>query len=308
MKERSRIRRSDHARRSNGAGERAWNSAGAPAMAGRKAAVRTGAAASQVRDESENHRMDEIERREQRLDRRERMVDRREVATALREQALLPRVAAAKAEARASARAAAQLRRVNERLVLATVGAQNRTDAAEQVTAAMARAAHHDGLTGLPNRTLLADRLERAMALALRQGHQAALLFLDLDHFKQVNDTLGHPAGDLLLQSIARRLQACVRRTDTVCRQGGDEFLILLGDIREMDDAIRVAQEVIDAMKPAHRIGGRRVAVTLSIGISCFPDDGTDLEALVQAADRAMYQAKRNGRNRFHVYTRSPAK
>ena len=172
MKERNRTRRSETARRSNGAGERAWNSAGSPAMVGRKAAVRTGAAASQVRDESENHRMDEIERREQRLDRRERMVDRREAATAQREQALLPRVAAATAEARASARAAAQLRRVNERLVLATVGAQNRTDAAELVTAARAQAAHHDWLTGLPNRSLLVDRLERAMALAQGQGHR----------------------------------------------------------------------------------------------------------------------------------------
>lgn len=237
-------------------------------------------------------------------DRREAAVDRRERAADRRERALLPREGAAQA----SARTVAQIRRVNERLVRTTVDAQARTEAAEQAAARLARVAQHDTLTGLPNRALLADRLERAVASAQGQGHRVALLFMDLDHFKDVNDTLGHPAGDLLLQSVARRLQACVRQTDTVCRQGGDEFIILLPLVLAADDAIRAAQKVIAAMEDPHLLGGGKVSVTVSIGISIFPDHGTDPEALVQAADTAMYEAKRNGRNNFRVSTQPPAR
>jgi diguanylate cyclase (GGDEF)-like protein len=294
MEGRASTRRTAVARRSPGDGARA------PSLAEREAAILTEEQASRERREAED-------RREAAADRRERSVDRREAATARREQALLPREQAAKAAARASARAAAKVRRVNERLVLTTVKAQTRTEAAEQVSAAMSQAAEHDFLTGLPNRSLLADRLERSMAFARRQGHKVALLFLDLDHFKQINDTLGHSAGDLLLQSIARRLQSCVRQTDTVCRQGGDEFVLLLSEIRKARDAILTVRKVIAAMVPPHRIDGHLVAVTVSIGISCFPDDGVDPEALVKAADQAMYMAKQNGRNRFMVFTPSLA-
>lgn len=237
-------------------------------------------------------------------DRREVAVDRREQAVDRREQALLPREGAAKA----SERTVAQIRRVNERLVETTVEAQVRTEVAEQATAKMVRVAHHDTLTGLPNRALLADRLERSIVSAQDQGHRLALLFMDLDHFKQVNDTLGHPAGDLLLQSVAKRLQACVRQTDAVCRLGGDEFVILLPVVPAVEDAILAARKVIAAMAGPHLISGRQVAVTVSIGISVFPDDGTDSEALVEAADIAMYAAKRNGRNSYVVSTQPPAR
>ena len=246
--------------------------------------------------------------RGQAVDRREQVADRREAATTLRELALLAREAAARADAGARTRAATRLRKVNERLVLAAVDAQVRTEAAEQVTAAMAQAARHDYLTGLPNRSLLAERLEQAMASALLRGHQVALLFLDLDHFKQVNDTLGHPAGDLLLQSSARRLQACVRKSDTVCRQGGDEFVLLLAEVAGAEDAVLTAGKVLAAMAPAHLLGELQVPVTVSIGISLFPDHGADAETLLEAADIAMYQAKRYGRNNFQLFTRPPAK
>ena len=237
------------------------------------------------------------DRREVAADRREQVADRREAATRLREKALLPREGAAQSVALTMAK----IRRVNERLVLSHVEAQARTEAAEQVTAVMSQAAQHDCLTGLANRALLADRLRGAIALAQPSGHRLALIFLDLDHFKQINDTLGHPAGDLLLQSTARRLQACVRQTDTVCRQGGDEFVMLLSEVREVEDALRTVRKVINAMTKPHLINGHRILVTVSLGLSLFPDDGTDAESLVQAADLAMYQVKRNGGNNFQL-------
>ncbi|MDR3670925.1 MAG: GGDEF domain-containing protein [Holophaga sp.] len=260
-----------------------------PTLAEREAALLVGEQAALLRRAAED-------RREQAADRREELADRREAD-------LLPREGAV----RASASAAAQLRKVNERLVVTTVNAQARTDTAEQATAAMSQVAQHDCLTGLPNRSLLADRLEQAMAFALRQGHRVALLFLDLDHFKRVNDTLGHPVGDLVLQSTAGRLRACVRQTDTVCRQGGDEFMLLLSEVLEVEDAVRIARKVVAAMVPRLCIRGHRIAVSVSIGLSLFPDDGADSEALVQAADLALYQAKRDGRNRVRRYTRDLA-
>jgi diguanylate cyclase (GGDEF)-like protein len=255
-------------------------------LAEREAAVLAGEQASRLR-------LDEVNQREVAADRRDHLADRREAATTRREGA-----------AKASARASVQLRRVNERLVLSTVDAQNRTEAAEQVSAAMSRAARHDFLTGLANRSLLAERLEQALG----EDREGALLFLDLDHFKEVNDTLGHPAGDLLLRSIARRLEACVRQTDTVCRLGGDEFLLLLPDAGKAEGAVLTARKVIATLAPPHLIGGREVSVTASIGISCFPGDGAGPEALVEAADLAMYQAKRQGRNGFQVYAKSLAR
>jgi diguanylate cyclase (GGDEF)-like protein len=236
-----------------------------------------------------------------RAGRRVGLADRRDAAATLREQALLP----VQAEAGLSARGAAQLRLVNERLVLATVAAQARTEAAEQVTGEMAYRAQHDCLTGLPNRALLLDRLEQALAFARRNGQRVALMFLDLDHFKQVNDTFGHPVGDRLLQSTARRLQGSVRLSDTVCRQGGDEFVLLLPDVPAAADAALSARKLVAAMAPPHRIGGHRIDITLSLGISLYPDDAADAETLLRHADIAMYHAKRNGRNQFHMFTRS---
>ncbi|MDZ4200856.1 MAG: diguanylate cyclase [Gallionella sp.] len=162
--------------------------------------------------------------------------------------------------------------------------------------------AHYDSLTKLPNRVLFADRLARALLLANRNETKVALLFLDLDKFKSINDTLGHLVGDQLLQSVAERLKGCVRESDTICRQGGDEFLILLEDVSDVADVDGVAQKIIAAMSEAHRIGEHRLVVTFSIGAAIFPDDADNEEALVQHADLAMYRAKESGRNNFKLF------
>jgi diguanylate cyclase (GGDEF)-like protein/PAS domain S-box-containing protein len=167
----------------------------------------------------------------------------------------------------------------------------------------MSHLAQHDILTGLPNRMLLTERLSRAIGLAQRHGKQVALLFLDLDSFKNINDSLGHAVGDQLLQSVAERLLANVRATDTVCRQGGDEFVILLAEIEDPQDAALIAEKLLAACVAAHLIGGQELHVTLSIGISVYPDDGVDLDPVMQNADTAMYHAKARGRNNFQFFT-----
>jgi diguanylate cyclase (GGDEF)-like protein len=163
--------------------------------------------------------------------------------------------------------------------------------------------AHYDSLTHLPNRTLFADRLKHALQTGVRNKKKTALLFLDLDKFKSVNDTMGHLAGDLLLQSVANRLKACVRESDTICRQGGDEFLILLPDIGGAEDAEKVAVKVVEVMKESHHIGDRNLVITFSIGISICPDDAADDEAMIKHADDAMYLAKEAGRNNYKFAT-----
>lgn len=198
---------------------------------------------------------------------------------------------------------AAQLREANENLVIATLRSQKMAEAAEQATAQMSYMAAHDFLTGLPNRSLLSDRLAQSIELARRHGNKVALMFLDLDHFKHINDSLGHAVGDLLLESVAKRLQTCVRHSDTVCRYGGDEFLVLLSEIEEVHGATLTAEKLIDAMAKPIFVDGHRLFATFSIGISLFPDDGKDAEELVRNADTAMYQAKRNGRNSYKVFT-----
>lgn len=176
------------------------------------------------------------------------------------------------------------------------------------VTAARALAeqishlAEHDSLTGLPNRLLLNDRLDQAIAQAGRKGSLLAILFLDLDNFKHINDSLGHPTGDKLLKSVAQRLQACVRTPDTVSRQGGDEFVLLLQEVQHAEDAAITARRVLKAMKEAHTIEGRELHVTTSIGISVYPDDGMDAATLMKNADTAMYQAKESGRQVFKFF------
>jgi diguanylate cyclase (GGDEF)-like protein len=142
--------------------------------------------------------------------------------------------------------------------------------------------AERDFLTGLPNRALLADRLAQSITLARRHGKRVALMYLDLDNFKDINDSLGHSVGDQLLQSPAKRLQGCVRHSDTVSRQGGgDEFVVLLSEVEAVQDAARAAEKLIKAMTEPHLIGSHRLNVTLSIGISLYPDDGADAEAVL---------------------------
>jgi diguanylate cyclase (GGDEF)-like protein/PAS domain S-box-containing protein len=168
----------------------------------------------------------------------------------------------------------------------------------------MKHLAEHDVLTGLPNRMLLKDRITRAIATARRNGTQIAVLFLDLDQFKRVNDSLGHAAADRLLQSVAARLVSNVRDTDTVSRLGGDEFVVLLSEIKHASDAGHMARKMLTSMTVGHDIDGHSVAVTASIGISTFPEDGEDAEALMKNADTAMYRAKEIGRNNCQFFKR----
>ncbi len=163
--------------------------------------------------------------------------------------------------------------------------------------------AHHDHLTGLPNRLLFSDRLTQSIAVAQRRNKLAAVMFLDLDRFKYINDTLGHNVGDSLLKQVAHRLSLTLRRADTIARMGGDEFTIILGDIDSPQDATRVAKKVLDSLTKPFLLDGRELFVTTSVGISVYPNDGVDVETLVRNADTAMYQAKEEGRNCYHIYT-----
>jgi diguanylate cyclase (GGDEF)-like protein len=159
----------------------------------------------------------------------------------------------------------------------------------------LARARHlayHDALTGLPNRALLLDRLKQAMLQAERQHKAVGVLLLDLDRFKRVNDQFGHAAGDLVLQGVAARLSACIRGCDTVCRYGGDEFVILLPEIRGRKDAEAVEQKVSASLSKPHRIGERVVVIGASLGVALFREGGPSCAELIDAADAAMYRAK----------------
>jgi diguanylate cyclase (GGDEF)-like protein/PAS domain S-box-containing protein len=169
----------------------------------------------------------------------------------------------------------------------------------------MSYLAQHDGLTELPNRILLNDRLTQSMALVQRRKQKLALLFLDLDHFKHINDSLGHAIGDRLLQSVAKRLQACVRSSDTVSRHGGDEFVILLSQVMHSQDAGISAEKILQLLSKPHRIDEHDIHVTASIGIVTYPEDGTDVETLLKNADFAMYQAKDSGRNNYQFFQSS---
>jgi diguanylate cyclase (GGDEF)-like protein/PAS domain S-box-containing protein len=174
--------------------------------------------------------------------------------------------------------------------------------AARAMTAQIAHTAQHDFLTGLPNRMLLNDRVGQAIAFAQRHEKQVAVLFLDLDGFKHINDSLGHPIGDKLLQSIASRLVECVRGADTVSRQGGDEFVVLLSELEQSEDAVHTARRMLQVVAEAHSIDQHDLHVTTSIGVSVYPDDGLDAETLIKNADTAMYQAKENGRQSYRFF------
>jgi diguanylate cyclase (GGDEF)-like protein/PAS domain S-box-containing protein len=163
--------------------------------------------------------------------------------------------------------------------------------------------AQHDGLTGLPNRMLLNDRINQAIALASRHAKKLAVLFLDLDGFKHINDSLGHPIGDKLLQSIASRLVNCLRASDTVSRQGGDEFVVLLSELAQSDEPATMARRILESVAVAHTIGPHTLHVTTSIGLSIYPDDGLDAETLIKNSDIAMYHAKENGRQTYEFFT-----
>jgi len=168
----------------------------------------------------------------------------------------------------------------------------------------MSHLAQHDVLTDLPNRLLLNDRITQAISLARRNQHQVGVLFLDLDGFKRINDSLGHAIGDKLLQSVAARISGCVRKSDTVSRQGGDEFVILLSEITHATDAAISAEKIITELKQIHGIGEHTLHVAASVGISTFPETGEDADTLIKNADTAMYYAKENGRDNYQFFHR----
>jgi diguanylate cyclase (GGDEF)-like protein/PAS domain S-box-containing protein len=173
----------------------------------------------------------------------------------------------------------------------------------KQAEARVRYLAMHDALTGLPNRSLLADRLERSIAHARRQKGQVAVMMLDLDHFKHINDSLGHHVGDILLQTVADRLRSCLRECDTAARLGGDEFVLLLGDVLSTGDIETVAGKVLRELKRPFPIEQHQLHIGGSIGVSLFPHDGEDANNLLRAADTAMYEAKSNGRGVHRMFT-----
>ena len=176
--------------------------------------------------------------------------------------------------------------------------------AASQTREELRTLAYHDTLTGLPNRSLLQDRLAIAIAHARRQANRLAVLFLDLDDFKAVNDSFGHAFGDRLLVEVAGRLRASVRSGDSVARFGGDEFVVLLDEVSEAQDAARVAKKVLEALRAPYRLDGRLVRVAASVGMSVFPDDGASCGELLRQADAAMYRNKQDDVHRTETTRR----
>jgi diguanylate cyclase (GGDEF)-like protein/PAS domain S-box-containing protein len=197
----------------------------------------------------------------------------------------------------------AQVHRADDGRAVRMVGvAMDITDRklAEQRIAHMA---HHDALTGLPNRVLLRDRIQQAIAQAHRNSSQLAVLFIDLDRFKTINDSLGHQLGDRLLQSVASRILVCVREGDTVSRVGGDEFVIVIPEVAATSDASAVASKILEVLAASFHLHGNDLHVAASIGISLYPSDGGDAETLMRNADTAMYHAKDSGRANYQFFT-----
>ena len=162
--------------------------------------------------------------------------------------------------------------------------------------------AHHDALTGLPNRLMLVDRLNQALPKASRHHHKIAVLFLDLDKFKNINDTLGHDVGDDLLRVVAQRLKDCLRESDTVARLGGDEFVVILEEIHHQHEAVKVCRKILETLYQPIFLGEHEISTSASIGVSLFPDDSHDVDGVLKCADSAMYRAKEQGRNNFQIF------
>jgi len=175
----------------------------------------------------------------------------------------------------------------------------------EQSNRVLEAMALHDALTGLPNRRLLLERLSLAIAHTLRNKSTMAVMYLDLDGFKQINDTLGHAAGDTLLKMVAARLVAAVRQEDTVARVGGDEFVIALWELSHGDEVAMLASKLIQAVSQPYSIQGRGVNITVSVGVSIYPTHGEEVEALMKSADLALYEAKRAGKNGYRIAART---
>ncbi len=260
-------------------------------MSIREKSITTREELAQTRGETADQRDGVAEEREQEMNVRETLISSREKI-----------ILQAESTKAADETLLTHLRQANEHLVVTTIQAQQMTEQIQKVNDQMGYIAHHDPLTGLPNRILLKERLLQAIALAQRRNTTLALLFLDLDNFKHINDSLGHVIGDQLLQSVAQRLSRCVRNSDTISRQGGDEFVILLPEDNVAEDAVLTAKKILAELSLPHFLGGHELHVTTSIGISIYPEDAQDTEMLIKNADTAMYQAKANGRNNYQFF------
>ncbi|CAN5164403.1 hypothetical protein BH11PSE10_BH11PSE10_17300 [soil metagenome] len=206
------------------------------------------------------------------------------------------------AEVRLGSNQAVQLLEANERLLMSALHNQHEAETATHALDEATRSAELDGLTHLPNRWLMFDRFRHAMAKGRRHSERLAVLFLDIDKFKSINDDLGHAVGDEVLKTIAQRMQSSVREEDTVSRYGGDEFVILLTHINQVTDAIHAAEKVIAALAAPSTVAGQEQGFSASIGISFYPDDGDDAEVLIDLADRAMYGAKKLGGGTYALH------
>jgi diguanylate cyclase (GGDEF)-like protein len=228
-------------------------------------------------------------------------------ADGMRAELLRLRQLVAEARGEFSGTRVAQLRDVNEQLVLSALQAETIADTAVSNLSELARSSQRDTLTNTPNRALMLDRLESAIAFARRHATRSALLFIDLDDFKGINDSLGHGVGDEVIKLAARRLEAAVRASDTVSRHGGDEFLVLLAEVADESGAARVAMKILTALDTPSVVGGHVVRLSASVGIAVYPEDGDDPETLIGRADVAMYDAKKCGRGRFALHSERPS-
>ncbi len=195
-----------------------------------------------------------------------------------------------------------ELREANEALVVAALHSESIAHAAVNSLEELSRSMHRDVLTGTPNRTLMLNRLEATIAIASRNDRRIAVLFLDLDDFKHINDTLGHAAGDAMLQLAARRLEMVVRESDVVSRHGGDEFIVLMTELAHTSDAALIAEKILSALAAPAKVGNHDISLSASIGIALYPEDGADAVTLIRRADAAMYRAKKFAGGSFWLY------
>jgi diguanylate cyclase len=251
-----------------------------------------------VIDMGQMKREEAVKLREDAADSREDTVHRREETSTLRERA----IRGTNTGEATSGDHLAMMRQANAQLVVSVIEAQKLAEQVETAKTRLHHLAHHDVLTSLPNRMLLQDRLIQAIELARRQGRRFAVLFMDLDRFKHINDSLGHAIGDWLLQSVAERLSGCVRHSDTLGRQGGDEFVVILSNIMHAEDAALIAKNMIIALAAPHFIENHELHISASIGIGIYPDHGEDADTVLKSADSAMYHAKESGCNNYRFF------
>jgi len=208
----------------------------------------------------------------------------------------------AKVQSEVGGRQPAHLIEANEQLVISALRSETIAEAAVSELGDMSRIAQHDALTDTANRALMLDRLENAIHMARRRGTRLAVFFVDLDNFKEINDTQGHAVGDEVLQLVARRLESVVRDSDTVSRHGGDEFLVLLADVAQESDAAQIATKMLSALAEPCGVGDQTLSLSASLGIAIYPEHGNDPASLISHADAAMYRSKKSGYGSFEFH------